>query len=63
MSKDVNQIKSPCIKICSLNDDNVCIGCYRNLDEIYKWARADSEMREAILNNTKMRILEYSSDS
>lgn len=26
--------KSPCIKVCKLNDDNVCIGCNRTIEEI-----------------------------
>jgi len=25
---------SPCVGICTLNEDNVCIGCGRHIDEI-----------------------------
>lgn len=32
--------KSPCIKVCKMNPKSgLCIGCYRNLDEISKWSQ------------------------
>ena len=27
-------VKSPCIEVCSLNNEDVCIGCYRTANEI-----------------------------
>jgi predicted Fe-S protein YdhL (DUF1289 family) len=30
---------SPCLSICTLSDDNVCMGCKRTLDEIRSWAQ------------------------
>ncbi|MGH8283511.1 MAG: DUF1289 domain-containing protein, partial [Gammaproteobacteria bacterium] len=33
---------SPCVRICCLDDDNICIGCGSSLDEIRRW----SEMPE-----------------
>jgi predicted Fe-S protein YdhL (DUF1289 family) len=27
---------SPCIGVCKLNPDNVCVGCGRTIDEIIK---------------------------
>jgi predicted Fe-S protein YdhL (DUF1289 family) len=29
---------SPCLSICTLDDDNVCMGCLRTLHEIKGWA-------------------------
>jgi predicted Fe-S protein YdhL (DUF1289 family) len=29
---------SPCLSICTLDDDNVCMGCLRSLEEIKNWA-------------------------
>jgi len=29
---------SPCVNICTLDDENVCMGCCRTLDEIKAWA-------------------------
>lgn len=53
-----NAIKSPCVRKCTLNDDNICIGCYRSLDEIYKWGKADIELRKNILRNIEYRLNE-----
>tara|TARA_Y100001934_G_C11749585_1_gene494158 strand:+ start:324 stop:512 length:189 start_codon:yes stop_codon:yes gene_type:complete len=43
-------IQSPCIRICSLDDDDVCEGCLRTLDEICRWPDAGLEERHAILD-------------
>ncbi len=31
--------ESPCVKICTLDDHNVCVGCFRTLEEIQLWSR------------------------
>lgn len=31
-------VNSPCIRVCCLDDDDVCLGCYRTLNEITGWA-------------------------
>ena len=33
MAED-NKNKSPCIKQCRLDENNVCVGCGRTIDEI-----------------------------
>jgi len=38
-------IQSPCIAKCGLNDDDMCMGCYRNLDEIVAWSGADDAFK------------------
>lgn len=45
---------SPCIRHCCLDDNDICIGCYRSLTEILKWSGASDE--------TKLNILELVSD-
>ena len=30
-------IDSPCVRRCTLNDDDICIGCGRTLGEIAAW--------------------------
>jgi predicted Fe-S protein YdhL (DUF1289 family) len=30
-------MKSPCVRMCTLDDDDICIGCGRSLDEIKQW--------------------------
>ena len=35
--EDPNEIASPCVSICALNEDDVCVGCYRTSDELTRW--------------------------
>ncbi|MEQ1667993.1 MAG: DUF1289 domain-containing protein [Sulfuriferula sp.] len=55
---------SPCIRNCCLNEDDVCLGCFRHIDEIVCWGEAgDDERRQALLNATLRReahALKYS---
>ena len=41
-------IKSPCVKICRL-EDGVCIGCGRTQDEIREWVIMTDNQREKIM--------------
>ena len=50
-------ITSPCIRNCCLNDEDICLGCFRSLSEIMSWAEADNEKRLQIMENTKKRQL------
>lgn len=43
------QVKSPCIKICVLNNENVCVGCFRTLEEIGLWSSFSDEDRSEVL--------------
>lgn len=48
-------IPSPCVKQCTLNEQNVCIGCWRNLEEIKQWAVTNDGIRKKVLSNIKKR--------
>jgi predicted Fe-S protein YdhL (DUF1289 family) len=43
-----NPVQSPCIKICKLNERQICIACGRSLDEIANWSRLSDEARRAV---------------
>jgi len=51
-----SEIASPCVRTCCLDDDDVCIGCGRALDEIVAWGTADDAARRAILERAQARI-------
>ncbi|MCH9698441.1 MAG: DUF1289 domain-containing protein [Gammaproteobacteria bacterium] len=51
-------LESPCIRNCCLDVDDVCMGCYRSLEEIMQWGSADNEIRTLILSNARSRQLE-----
>jgi uncharacterized protein len=42
-------MNSPCIKICKLNEEDICIGCGRTKKDITDWrSMTDEERSEAI---------------
>ncbi|MFO7703814.1 MAG: DUF1289 domain-containing protein [Halopseudomonas sp.] len=43
-------VKSPCIGVCALDEQNLCIGCQRSGEEITLWGRmTDARRREVLL--------------
>jgi len=40
---------SPCVQLCTLDDDAVCVGCGRTLDEIARWSRMSPAEQVAIV--------------
>lgn len=50
--------KSPCISVCVLNTEDVCLGCYRSAGEITDWFMASPEEKRAILERARERMLE-----
>ncbi|GGI78731.1 DUF1289 domain-containing protein [Shewanella hanedai] len=42
-------IHSPCVAKCGLNDEDICMGCYRNIDEIVEWGNADDAFKTKVL--------------
>jgi predicted Fe-S protein YdhL (DUF1289 family) len=46
---------SPCVRNCCLNQNDICMGCFRSLNEIVEWSNADNSRREAILLTSQKR--------
>lgn len=51
-------IKSPCVRNCCLDEQDVCLGCRRSLEEIIAWGNADNDERRAILERAALRARE-----
>ncbi|MGF7174422.1 DUF1289 domain-containing protein [Azospirillum doebereinerae] len=49
MTIDESTVPSPCVRQCTLNDDDVCLGCFRSLDEIKDWSGLDAPAKRAVL--------------
>ena len=49
-------MKSPCIRMCTLNDDEVCLGCGRLLTEITSWTAYSEQQRENISAECVLRL-------
>lgn len=52
MSDEVN---SPCVRNCCLDDDDICIGCARSVDEIIEWGGATNLRKLEILAGAEKR--------
>jgi len=42
-------VLSPCIGICQLGDDGLCVGCLRSADEIGRWLAMGAAERQHIM--------------
>jgi predicted Fe-S protein YdhL (DUF1289 family) len=51
-----NEVTSPCVKVCRLNDSGDCLGCGRTRDEIGSWMRASNEEKASILEAATARL-------
>jgi len=52
-------VESPCIRICCLDDNDICLGCFRSLAEITQWTQVDEQTRQDFLNNANHRQQAY----
>jgi hypothetical protein len=50
-------VPSPCVDICRLNAQGLCIGCRRTIGEISEWPHATDARRLEILSELKLRTL------
>lgn len=48
-------VESPCVACCKLNEEQVCVGCYRHITEIVDWNRRTDEENSAILQKVAVR--------
>lgn len=46
---------SPCVRNCCLDENDICIGCFRSMEEIMQWANLDEEQKKQILNKVELR--------
>ena len=48
-------IKSPCISVCALDINDICMGCPRRGDEISRWGTMDNQQRREVLEQVAQR--------
>jgi len=49
------KINSPCVRHCCLDDNDVCLGCFRSLEEIKQWQAASKKQKRIILTKVASR--------
>lgn len=42
-------VRSPCVHVCALDEQDICIGCQRTAAEITRWGRMDNAERREVL--------------
>ncbi|OUS12944.1 hypothetical protein A9Q89_04595 [Gammaproteobacteria bacterium 53_120_T64] len=55
----LDAIASPCVDNCCLNEEDICLGCFRSLDEILGWRAASNEQRQVFLDLSLRRRADH----
>ena len=53
-----SSVASPCIAICQLGADDLCVGCLRSMDEIRDWPIMTAEEKRTVLAKIEARKAE-----
>lgn len=53
--RPVDPLQSPCVRNCCLDEEDVCLGCGRTLDEIRTWSSLEEAKRREILELAEAR--------
>ena len=49
MSANERPVRSPCINVCALDEQDICTGCQRTATEITRWGMMANDERRAVL--------------
>lgn len=49
-------VASPCVRRCTLDQDDVCVGCGRTLDDIRQWGKmSEAQRADCVARATQRR--------
>ncbi len=53
----LSDTESPCVRNCCLDNNDICLGCFRTMAEIMQWVSTETSMeqKQQILSNAKQR--------
>jgi len=49
-------IKTPCIGVCTVGDQGLCLGCFRSMDEITHWLSFSQDEIKDIMQQLPVRL-------
>ena len=49
-------MKSPCVRICALNEEHWCVGCGMTVRDLRIWRSADEEEQKRIVAESSERV-------
>ena len=58
MKVEERPVRSPCVDICALDENDMCLGCQRTAEEIGHWGRMDNAERREVLSRCAQRARE-----
>lgn len=61
-AKPIPEIESPCIGVCTVDTNGVCMGCFRTTAEIASWLSYSPARRGEIIAELPERALRYFDD-
>lgn len=51
-----DRVASPCVSICALDGDDICVGCFRTGREISHWGRLPASRQREVLMRCQQRM-------
>ena len=55
MAHTRDKICSPCVRNCCLDESQVCLGCFRYVDEICSWNNLSKMEQQQVLQRAQKR--------
>ena len=55
-------LPSPCVSVCQVNEQSICVGCQRSIEEIAGWSSFDAEHQLQIWKNLIKRLDEVTTN-
>lgn len=52
-------INKPCIKKCCLNEEEICLGCFRTFNDMRLWNKASIEEKKEMMEIAERRKIEH----
>jgi len=49
---------SPCVRNCTLNEQDVCLGCGRSLDDIKAWTKMSEPDKAVCVARARQRLID-----
>ena len=51
MNSAFRAVLSPCVGVCALDDDGLCLGCHRTSAEIARWTQMNDDERLRLMED------------
>lgn len=58
-----NNIPSPCRQVCVRDENDICIGCFRSVDEIRGWWKFPDDEKQRVLDRAAQRRAQKDKDN